>query len=74
MLFKNRRTNNYRSREGGRMSKIDNSLFQMQILLADAKKRNAPDVIVQAFEDSVKALELFIRTIDNHKAESEDKP
>ncbi len=39
------------------MSRIGNSLFQMQILLVDAKKRNAPDVIVQAFEDSVEALE-----------------
>lgn len=53
------------------MSKIDNSLFQMQILLADTKKRNAPDVIVQAFEDSVKALEHEI-VLDKIKTEMKE--
>ena len=53
------------------MNNINKSLFQMQILLADAKKRNAPDVIVQAFEDSVKALEHEL-VLDKIKTEMEE--
>lgn len=44
------------------MNNINKSLFQMQILLISAKKRNDPEVIIQAFEDSVEALEQQQKT------------